>query len=94
MNELFDVNFYPHVRLITNVIPYMKKTLTLGGAPAGGRIIVFNTYAGMQGMSHSEAYSSARFALNGFLQSIAAEVFADKIRSVYLGFLITWILYA
>ena len=49
----------------------------------GGRIIVLNSYAGIQGVSHSSTFCASRFALNGFVQSAAAETLASKIRFVF-----------
>lgn len=72
VTSLFEMNLYPHIRVITSVLPHMKSK-------NHGKVIVLNSYAGIQGLSYSSAYCSARFALNGFLQSVAAEVAVNKV---------------
>ena len=46
----------------------------------GGKIILLNSYAGMQGISHSSTYCASRFALDGLIRSVASETLASKIR--------------
>ena len=94
VRHVFDGNFYPNFRFITKVVAHMKMKGTDGGSnePRGGKIIVLNSYAGMQGISHSSTFCASRFALNGFVQSAAAETLASKIRSVF-NFNVFWLMF-
>ena len=91
VNHVLEENFYPNFRFITYIIDHMKS---IKGVPKGvendgnstkssndgGKIILLNSYAGMQGISHSSAFCSSRFALNGLVQAAAAETLSSKIR--------------
>jgi NAD(P)-dependent dehydrogenase (short-subunit alcohol dehydrogenase family) len=46
----------------------------------GGRIIAIGSGAGKQGYANLGAYSASKFALLGFMESLAAEVGADGIK--------------
>lgn len=72
IEKVYNDNFYSHVYFISQVLPLMKKHHR-------GQIIVVNSYAGRQGFTYSSIYSSARHALEGFLESTAAEVAAHKV---------------
>ncbi|XP_066923234.1 retinol dehydrogenase 8-like [Clytia hemisphaerica] len=86
VNHVLEENFYPNFRFITNIIEHMKSSSKGGlendekGGNDGGKIILLNSYAGMQGISHSSAFCATRFALNGLVQSAAAETLSSKIR--------------
>ena len=63
---LFDTNTYSVMRIVQCVLPVMKKQ-------RDGNIIVLSNQAGILGMPFHGIYCATRFAIEGFLESLAPE---------------------
>lgn len=69
--------------LATNVTGLFLTSRAVLGAMrdrGGGDIIAISSGAGKQGYANLAAYSASKFAVHGFMQSLAAEVGSDGIR--------------
>lgn len=64
IENVTDVNFYGAVRCIKAVLPQMRKQ-------QGGHIINISSVGGLVGQPINEIYCAAKFALEGFTESIA-----------------------
>lgn len=62
--NVMDVNFYGPIRCIRAVLPQMRKQ-------ENGRIINISSVGGLVGQPINEIYCAAKFALEGFTESIA-----------------------
>lgn len=62
-----DVNFLGTVRTIKSCLPSMRKR-------GAGKVIVIGSIAGRVGMPFQAFYSSSKFALEGFVESLRQEV--------------------
>jgi len=82
-------NFYGVMFVMRAVLPVMRKQRS-------GRIINLSSLAGIVGFKHCEAYSAAKFAVEGMSASVAHEVeqFGIKIVVVEPGFFRTDLLEA
>ncbi|MHC8320469.1 oxidoreductase [Pseudomonas sp. GB2N2] len=67
LQQVMDTNFTGPLRLIQAVLPYMR-------ARKHGHIINFSSMAGVIGMPGVGLYCSAKFALEGMSESLAAEL--------------------
>ena len=69
---IFDVNTFTVIKLIKDVLPVMKKQ-------QDGRIIVLSNQAGILGIPFHSIYCASKFAVEGFMESIAPECLAFNI---------------
>lgn len=91
LKELMDVNFWGTVYCTKYALPYISKTK--------GTIIGISSIAGYRGLPARTGYSSSKFAIQGFLESLRTELLhsgvhvmwaspgftASNIRNVALG---------
>lgn len=73
----FDVNFFGVVRMCKAVIPIMK-------AQQGGTIINVSSLGGILGMPFQAYYAAAKFAIEGFSESMHMELKRFKIKTVLI----------
>ncbi|MEO6188007.1 MAG: SDR family oxidoreductase [Ginsengibacter sp.] len=64
ISNVMDINFYGPIRCIRAVLPQMRKQ-------KNGRIINISSVGGLVGQPINEIYCAAKFALEGFTESIA-----------------------
>lgn len=64
LQQVMDVNFYGVWRVTQAVFPHMK-------AARSGRIITVSSVGGLLGQPFNDAYCAAKFAVEGFLESLA-----------------------
>lgn len=76
--QMFDVVFFGAIRTIKAVLPAMK----LRGA---GLILQNSSLFGLVGVPFSELYCAAKFALEGFIESLAPTLLNFNIRSSILN---------
>ena len=69
---IFETNTFSTIRLVKAVMPAMKKQ-------RGGRIVVVSNQAGIQGLPFHDIYCASKFALEGFLETVAPECLAFNI---------------
>ena len=62
-----ETNFYGCVNVCQKVLPYMRKQ-------RNGKIINFSSIAGIEGIPYQGFYSCSKFAIEGFSETLAAEV--------------------
>jgi len=91
LRELMDVNFWGTVYMTKAALPYIQQ--------AGGSIVGVSSIAGYRGLPARTGYSSSKFAMQGFLESLRTELLysgvhvmwaspgftASNIRNVALG---------
>lgn len=91
LKELMDVNFWGTVYVTKYALPYIRQ--------AGGTIAGISSIAGYRGLPARTGYSSSKFAMQGFLESLRTELLhsgvnvmwaapgftASNIRNVALG---------
>ncbi|XP_006817602.1 hydroxysteroid 11-beta-dehydrogenase 1-like protein, partial [Saccoglossus kowalevskii] len=65
LDEIYHVNFRSFVSLATYALPMLRETR--------GSIVVMSSFAGKVGTPYSAAYSSSKFALIGFFESLRKE---------------------
>jgi short-subunit dehydrogenase len=65
--DLFEVNFFGPVTLTKLVLPWMIEN-------GGGHIAVISSMAGKFGFKMRTSYSASKHALNGFFESLRAEL--------------------
>lgn len=70
---IFDVNTFFVISIIKAVLPMMKKQ-------RDGRLIIVSNQAGVLGIPFHGLYCASKFALEGFMESIAPECLAFNIR--------------
>lgn len=73
IRKVMDIDFYAPVILTKTVLPKMIEA-------GGGQLAVTTSIAGLFGFPLRCAYSSAKHALYGFFETIAAENYKDNIR--------------
>ncbi len=59
----FEVNFFGVVQLTQAVLPHLRAT--------GGRLVTVTSVGGVVGQPFNEAYCAAKFAVEGFMESLA-----------------------
>lgn len=64
LQQVMDVNFYGVWRVTQAVFPYMRKA-------GSGRIITNTSVGGLIGQPFNDAYCAAKFAVEGFMESLA-----------------------
>ena len=81
---LMEVNFFGTVTLTKLLLPHFLER-------GRGRIAVINSIVGKMGMSHLAAYSASKFALQGYFESLRAELYGTgiEIHLIYPGFINT-----
>ncbi len=62
-----ETNFYGCVNVCQKVLPYMRQQRR-------GRIINFSSIAGIEGIPYQGFYSCSKFAIEGFSETLAAEM--------------------
>ena len=67
VKKQFDTNFYGIIRTIKEVLPTMRKQKS-------GSIVNISSAIGFGGMPLMSAYASTKFAMEGFTESLKAEV--------------------
>jgi 2-keto-3-deoxy-L-fuconate dehydrogenase len=70
---MFDVMVHPLHRLVRAVLPQMQ-------ARGSGKIVVYGSATALKGLATVSAYSAARAAQVGFVQSVGVEVAKDNIQ--------------
>lgn len=70
LDQVMNVNFLAHARLVRDVIPLMD---------AGGQIIGVSSIAAAVGIPMSSAYSASKAALESFYESLAIELRRKRI---------------
>ncbi|HXC18737.1 MAG TPA: SDR family oxidoreductase [Acidimicrobiales bacterium] len=63
----FETNFWGVVRVVRAALPRLREQ-------GGGRIIVMSSIGGILGIPYQAFYSASKFALEGFVESLAYEV--------------------
>ncbi|HEY5511225.1 MAG TPA: SDR family oxidoreductase [Prolixibacteraceae bacterium] len=71
--RIMEVDFWGHVNLTQQVLPFMIRT-------GGGKILVISSLAGLFGFPMRSMYASAKHALHGFFETLRLEHFRDNIR--------------
>lgn len=69
---IFDVNTFSVISVVRAILPLMKKQ-------RDGRIIIVSNQAGIQGIPFHEIYCASKFAVEGFMESVAPECLAFNI---------------
>ncbi|MFZ6747921.1 SDR family oxidoreductase [Undibacterium sp. Ren11W] len=64
LQQVMDVNFYGVWRVTQAVFPHMQKA-------GSGRIISVSSIGGLLGQPFNDAYCAAKFAVEGFMESLA-----------------------
>ncbi|HOZ29390.1 MAG TPA: SDR family oxidoreductase [Bacteroidales bacterium] len=75
--KIMDVNFFAPVKITKLLIPKMIKN-------GGGTIAVTTSISGKFGFPLRSAYSSSKFALYGFFETVHAEYYDNNIRVVFI----------
>lgn len=71
LHQVMDINFWGSVYCTKFALPYLQKTQ--------GSIIGISSIAGHRGLPARSGYSASKFAMNGFLEAIRAELLPDKV---------------
>ena len=81
---LFDVNLFGTLRMIQEVLPYMRKR-------GKGMIINISSIVGLVALPNNGIYSASKFALEGLSQALRMEVeqFGVKVALVNPGFVVS-----
>ncbi|WP_426593523.1 SDR family NAD(P)-dependent oxidoreductase [Cellulomonas sp. McL0617] len=61
--DAMEVNFFGVVRVVEAAMPHLRSS--------GGRILTITSVGGVVGQPFNEAYCAAKFAVEGFLESLA-----------------------
>lgn len=70
--QIMELNFFSVIALVKNVLPGMLEKKS-------GRIVVISSVMGKIGMPGSSMYCASKHALQGFFDSLRAEVYRDNI---------------
>jgi dehydrogenase/reductase SDR family member 7B len=71
--ELFEVNFFGAVAVTKGIAPLMVSR-------GSGHIVVISSMAGKYGFRMRSAYSASKHALQGYFETLRAELFKDNIQ--------------
>jgi len=71
--RIMEVDFWGHVALTQQILPFMIKT-------GGGKILVISSLTGLFGFPMRSIYAAAKHALHGFFETLRLEHFRDNIR--------------
>ncbi|MFE6866398.1 SDR family NAD(P)-dependent oxidoreductase [Kitasatospora sp. NPDC057692] len=63
VREVMEVNFFGVVEVTRAALPHLRAT--------GGRVVTVTSVGGVVGQPFNEAYSAAKFAVEGFMESLA-----------------------
>ncbi len=77
IDKVMDVNYFAPVTITKTILPKMI-------ANGGGQIAVTTSIAGKFGFPLRCAYSSSKFALYGFFETVQAECYKDNIRVTFV----------
>lgn len=77
LREQFDTNFFGHVAVTKAVLPSMR-------ARGSGHVIMISSVSGRAGQPSLSSYSSSKFALEGWTESLRMEMFSLGIRIVLI----------
>ena len=77
IDKVMDVNYFAPVTITKALLPKMI-------AAGGGQIAVTTSIAGKFGFPLRCAYSSSKFALYGFFETVQAECYKDNIRVTFV----------
>lgn len=72
-HEVFDVMVHPLHRLVRAVLPQMRERRR-------GKIVVYGSAVALRGLKTLSAYSAARAAQVGYVQSVGVEVAPDNVQ--------------
>ncbi|KAM5172528.1 LOW QUALITY PROTEIN: retinol dehydrogenase 8 [Mantella aurantiaca] len=72
MRKIFETNFFGVVHLVKEVLPSMKKR-------GSGHIVVISSVLGLQGIVFNDVYCASKFAIEGFCESLAVQLFKFNI---------------
>ncbi|KAF3687910.1 Retinol dehydrogenase 8 [Channa argus] len=72
MKKVFETNVFGVIRMIKEVMPDMKKR-------KGGHIIVISSVMGLQSVVFNDVYAASKFAIEGFCESLAVQLFTFNI---------------
>lgn len=61
--DSMEVNFFGVVRVVEAAMPHLRRS--------GGRVLTISSVGGVVGQPFNEAYCAAKFAVEGFLESLA-----------------------
>jgi dehydrogenase/reductase SDR family protein 7B len=71
--ELFEVNFFGAVAVTKGIAPLMVHQ-------GSGHIVVISSMAGKYGFRMRSAYSASKHALQGYFETLRAELFQDNVQ--------------
>ncbi len=71
--ELFEVNFFGAVAVTKGIAPLMVSR-------GSGHIVVISSMAGKYGFRMRSAYSASKHALQGFFETLRAELYQDNVQ--------------
>lgn len=71
LKNLMDVNFWGTVYCTKFALPALLKS--------GGSIVGISSIAGYRGLPGRTGYSSSKFAMNGFMESLRTELLKEKV---------------
>lgn len=77
IRKLMDVNFYGSVYCTKLALPHIIK--------AKGTIVGVSSIAGYRGLPGRTGYSSSKFALQGFLESLRVELMDDDVHVMWVS---------
>lgn len=77
IDKVMDVNYFAPVTITKTILPKMV-------ANGGGQIAITTSIAGKFGFPLRCAYSSSKFALYGFFETVQAECYKDNIRVTFV----------
>ena len=63
VRQVFETNFFSVVELTRQAMPHLRRT--------GGRILAVSSVGGIVGQPFNEAYCASKFAVEGWLESLA-----------------------
>lgn len=63
VREVMEVNFFGVVAMTKTALPHLRAT--------GGRVLTVSSVGGVVGQPFNEAYCAAKFAVEGFMESLA-----------------------
>ena len=77
IRKLMDVNFYGAVYITKQALPFIIQSK--------GTIVGVSSIAGYRGLPGRTGYSSSKFALQGFLESLRVELMDDEVHVMWVS---------
>lgn len=71
IEQIFSTNVYGPMKLTRKLIPHWKKAQS-------GHVITVTSIAGLIGFPFSATYASSKFAMEGYMESLAMELYKYK----------------